>query len=255
MRLLAHALLIALAVLPAALRAADGGAAAPAVTEQNLLASERYWPYHVGLTKPLHALKPGTTGVLIRVEASGAARIDFGRDGLFEVPVASTDLVERANRVRRGELAKRAPNFVFAVGPRLVDTAATPPRQYSFERAGEQRSFLTVFADPGAEGFAELAAALAPLAKRDGLLTILLPQGEHPDPEVYEKLRTLEWNVPFVYSHLTGPYTRSLLPAEAARPALMLQTPEGRVLFQSEWKAGVVPELSAALDAALGDRS
>ena len=251
MRFLVHALFIALAILPLAVGAADDAA----VTEQNLHASERYWPYHVALTKPLHALKPGTTGVLIRVEASGAARIDFGRDGLHEVPVAATDLVERANRVRRGELSKKAPNFVLALGPRLVDTSSSAPSQFSFARAGEQRGFLTVFADPGAEGFAELAKALAPLAQRDGLLTILLPQGEHPDPEVYGKLRTLEWNVPFVYSHLTGPYTRSLLPAEAARPALMLQTPEGRVLFQSEWKTGVLPELSAALDAALGGRS
>lgn len=254
MRLLAHALLIALAVLPASLRAADGADSAT-VTERNLLASERFWPYHVGLTKPFQALRPGTTGVLIRVETSSVARIDFGRDGLFEVPVAATDLVDRANRVRRGELTKKAPNFVLALGPRLVDTSSEPALQYSFERAGEQRSFLAVFADPGAKGFADLAKALAPLTQRDGLLTILLPQGEHPDPEVYGKLRTLEWNVPFVYSHLTGPYTRSLLPAGAARPALMLQTPEGRVLFQSEWKAGVAAELNAALDAALGSSS
>ena len=115
---LALALLIAFAALPASLRAADGAYPA-AVTEQNLLASERYWPYHVALTKPFQALRPGTTGVLIRVESSSVARIDFGRDGLFEVPVAATDLVARANRVQRGELAKRAPNFVFALGPRL----------------------------------------------------------------------------------------------------------------------------------------
>jgi hypothetical protein len=35
----------------------------------------------------------------------------------------------------------------------------------------------------------------------------------------------------------------------------MLQTPEGRVLFQSEWKAGVAAELNVALDAALGSPS
>ena len=62
-------------------------------------------------------------GVLIRVEASGLARIDFGRDGLYEVPVGATDLVERANRIRTGELRKMAPNFVLAIGPRLVDSA------------------------------------------------------------------------------------------------------------------------------------
>lgn len=254
MRFPGYVLLIALALLPASLGATNG-AAEPTVSERNLLASERYWPYHVALVKPLAPLKAGSTGVLIRVEASGLARVDFGRDGLHEVPVAATDLVERANRVRRGELLKKAPNFVLALGPRLVDTSSATPIPYSFERAGEQRGFLTVFADPEAEGFGALAKALAPLAEREGVLTILLPQGEHPDPEVYESLRAAGWHVPFVYSHLTGPYTRSLLPAGAARPALMLQTPEGRVLFQSEWKPGVMPELTAALDAALGRAS
>lgn len=252
MRFPACLLLLALALVPAPQRAADD---APAVTEQNLLASERYWPYHVALTKPVRALEPGTSGVLIRVERSGLARIDFGRDGLLEAPVAATDLVERANRVRRGELQKKAPNFVLALGPRLVDTSSPVPSPFSFARAGAQRGFLTVFADPEAERFGELAEALAPLAGRDGLLTILLPQGGHADAAVHEKLRALGWNVPFVYSHLAGPYTRSLLPAAAASPALMLQTPDGRVLFQGAWEAGVVPELSRAFDAALGRQS
>src|SRR5687767_607823 len=80
------------------------------VTEANLLGSERYWPYQVELTRrfeaPDRALEPGTSGVLIRVEDADVARIDFGRDGLYEVPVASTDLVARANQVRTGELEK-----------------------------------------------------------------------------------------------------------------------------------------------------
>jgi len=249
MRPLAYVLLVALAALPVSLRAANDAA----ITEQTLLESERDWPYHVALVKPFGTLKAGTAGVLIRVEPRGLARIDFGRNGLFEVPVGATDVVERANRVRRGEVTKKAPNFVLAVAPRLVDSAAEPPRGYSFERAGLQRGFLTVFADPRAKEFPELAKALAPLAERKGLLTILLPQGAHPDPEVYETLRALDWRVPFVYSHLTEPYTRSLLPDKAPRPTLLLQTPEGRVLFLSPWQPGAVAKLSAALDALLGD--
>lgn len=245
------ALIVALfASLPLSL-----GAEGAAVTEQNLLASERYWPYHVALTKPHAPLRAGTTGVLIRVETAGAARIDFGRDGLREVPVASTDLVERANRVRRGELAKRAPNFVLAIAPRLVDTSAEKPAQYGLERTAGQRGFLTVFADPEAESFRKLAKALAPLAQREGLLTILFPQGDHPDPVVFDALRAVGWTVPFVYAHLSGPYTRSLLPDGSPRPALLLQTPEGRVLFQSGWREGAAAELGAAVDRALGEES
>ena len=42
--------------------------------------------------------------------------------------------------------------------------------------------------------------------------------------------------------------------AEAVR-CLAATTPEGRLLFQGEWEAGVVPELSRAFDAALGRQS
>src|SRR5262245_28318631 len=79
--------------------------AAPPVTAKNLLASERFWPYHVALPKAWkppgsqQALPAGTRGVLIRVEREGLARVDFGRDGLVEVPVDATDLVAQAERV------------------------------------------------------------------------------------------------------------------------------------------------------------
>lgn len=261
---------LALAMFPGASRAepTDGNVtgglpehhaedpSAAVVTEQNLLASERFWPYQIAATEVLppvadrQPVQAGNVGVLIRVEASGAARVDFGRDGLHEVPVARTDLVERANRIRTGEAEKLAPNFLLAIGPRLVDSAADSLRPLPYAAVAEQRGFLSVFADPGSKTFAALAAALAPLEKRHGVATILLPQGEHPDARVRERLRSLGWTVPFVYDHLAEAYTRSLLEAEAALPAVMLQTREGRVLFQSRWKAGVASELSAALDAA-----
>jgi hypothetical protein len=154
--------------------------------------------------------------------------------------------------VRRGELSKKAPNFVLAIGPRLVDSTAEPPRQFPYERAARQRGFLAVFADPSDAGFGEMAQALAPVAEREGLLAILFPQGEHADAVVFERLRAAGWRAPFVYSHLTAPYTRSLLPDALPRPALQLQTPEGRVLFQSGWREGVTAELREAVDAALG---
>ena len=96
-------------------------------------------------------MQAGNVGVLIRVEASGVARIDFGRDGLHEVPVAKTDLVERANRIRTGEAEKLAPNFLLAIGPRLVDSAADALRPLPYAAVAEQRGFLCVFADPGAK--------------------------------------------------------------------------------------------------------
>ena len=266
MKLLFLVCLSLIAGLPASVRAeAPGGTlpeyrgeeeAAAAVSEQNLLASDRFWPYQVALTSAVPAkagsppLEAGAVGVLIRVEASGDARIDFGRDGLLTVPVAKTDLVDRADRVRRGELEKIAPNLLLAIGPRLVDSAADTLRPLPFPEVLAERGVLGVFADPNSKELATLATELAPLHERDGVFTILFPLGAHPDAEVREKLRALKWTVPFVYDHLAEAYTKSLTDEAATLPVLLLQTRDGRVLFQSSGKTGVMPELRAAIYAA-----
>jgi hypothetical protein len=230
-------------------------ARAPAVTEDDLLANERFWPYQVALTRdePGAAPPPGSIGVLIRVEEGRKARIDFGRDGIREVPVADTDLVERANLVRRGELDKIAANFVLSIGPRLLDPSAPELRAYSLETAAAKRGFICVFADPGARNFPELAKQLAPLVERHGVATILFPQGRHSDAALQAKLESLQWAVPFVYDHLSEAYTRTLLPAGIRPPAVVLQTKEGRVLLQGAWNADLPLALSIAVDRAFAD--
>jgi hypothetical protein len=237
----------------------DARAAAPAgepVTAGNLLSSERFWPYHVSLVqdwKPGEKdapLRKGTRGVLIRVETAERARVDFARSGLRDVPIAMTDLVATANRIRRGELAKSAPNFVRAIGLRLLDSSSGTPRVLELDQVARQRGFLCVFADPKAEGFAELARSLAPLRERAGLLTVLFPETAQGDAITAASLKELGWPVPLVLGHLSEAYTRTLLPAKMAPPALLLQTNEGRLLFASSWKPGMIQELTAALDAA-----
>ena len=238
----AHAEEVAGATLPAH-HAADASAAA--VTAQTLLANERFWPYQVAL-----ANGDGAAGVLIRVEPGGVARIDFGRDGLREVPIAETDLVERANRIRTGELDKLAPNFLLAIGPRLVDATGERMRPVPYPVAAERQGFLCVFADPGAKEFAAIAAALAPLQDRHGVWTLLFPQAELPDAKLREQLRRLDWPVPFVYDHLAESYSRSLLGKQDALPFVMLQTREGRVVYEATWKPEVAADLRAAIDEA-----
>jgi hypothetical protein len=266
MRLHVRLLALCLALLPAAMRASEtlhyraADPSAPAVTDENLIASERFWPYHVALAKPWpvsggRELPPGWQGVLIRVEPGGAARIDFGSDGLLELPIGATDIVRRAERIRLGELDKMAPNFVLAIGTRLLDAASETPRTFGIEAALERPGFLSVFADPSAEGFPALARALAPLQDRHGVLTVLFPLGRHPDAVVRERLRALGWTPAYVFDHLADGYTTSLIDEGIALPALQLQTNEGRVLFETGWSPDVVPGVTAALDAAFGASS
>ena len=232
---------------------------APPVTEENLLENERFWPYRLTLTVPFHppgrekSLPTGLRGILVRVEAPGdAMRVDFSRDGKHRVPVRVTDVVERANQIRTGELPKIAPNFVHAIGPRLVDAEAEQIRYYDFAATFEPPGFLAVFADPSDPGFAELAKPLAPLRGRHGVLTVLFPQGRHPDVQTREQLRKLNWLVPFVLEQLAEGYTRSRLDERTRLPAVMLQTPDGRIVYQTSWTPGVARELTRALDAEFG---
>ena len=236
-------------------------AKAAVVTEANLFTSERFWPYQVALREAWRSpelsesLPEGASGVLIRVEASGAARIDFGRDGLFEVPTAKTDLVASANRIRLGELDKTAPNLVLAIGPRLVDSAADTLRPLPFSATATERVYLCVFADPESDDLAALASALAPLRERRGVASILFPQGAHADARVRERLRASQWTVAFVYDHLSEAYARTLWSGPLPTAGVLLVTSEGCLLFQSAWGAGVASRLASALERALPDAS
>jgi len=227
---------------------------APVVTPANLLASDRFWPYQLELVKEWtppgrsQPLPTGTVGVLIRIDTPELARVDFGRDGRFAVPIGALDLLVRANRIRVGELPKVAPNLVHSIASRLLDPDQPAARTFDFAAIFEPPGFLGVFADPGADGFVELTRALLQVRGRNGVMTVLFPQGQPADGKTREKLRELGWTVPFVMGQLSEGYSQGLLPPALDPPAVMLLTPEGRVVFQSPWKESAVADLKAAID-------
>ena len=235
---------------------ASDESAAP-VTEENVLESDRFWPYRVAAEESLHltgtTLTPGLEGVLIRVDASGVARVDFGREGIAEVPVGATDLVERANRVRRGELGKEAPNLAWALGTRLIDSRFDPPKALPFPDVRKALGFLTVYVDPTSAAFDEIARALAPLQGDSSLLVVVIAQGMLTDAGVYARLKDAGWPVPFLVGHLRAPYTRALLGEDLELPAVALQTSEGRVLYESRWSSAAARDLFAAIARAFPD--
>lgn len=237
-------------------RAANPGA--PPVTAATLMESERFWPTLVRLRRDVEIagaaspLRSGMLGVLIRVESSDVARVDLGRNGLHSVPIEATDLLEGAEKVRRGEIEKSLPNLVWAIGSRLVDSSLAIPRALPLVDAYHQGAFLCVFADPASEDFGSLVRSISPLSRRGGLLTVLFADGPHPNAQLHRRLRALEWPAAFVVDHNAEGYARVLLPEGLAQPALMLLTPEGRLLFEAPWTPGTVHGLLDAVDGYLG---
>lgn len=224
------------------------------IYESNLLENETFWPYRVTLVSdwqtPSDSILPqGTTGILIRVEEDGRARIDFGRDGLYAVPSEKTDLIEQANRILAGETEKEDPNFVAAIGQRLLASDELPPRALGTPAIRGRAGFLLVFADPTSAEFEALANGLASFQSSEDIQTLVFPQGRHSDVAVAKRLQDLNWRVPFVFAHLSEPYTQTLL-SDATLPAVILQTVEGRVVLQETW----TPQLPELLTAAFAER-
>jgi hypothetical protein len=220
----------------------QAAAADVAITQASVYENERYWPAIVALTEEW--LPPGETkplkaqyrGTLVRVEADGRVRIDFGRHGGHDIPIDHTDLVQRANEVRAGTRTKLAPNFVLRVGNSLVDSSSQPLRPHQLGKIAGASGYLCIFADPRAEDFPNLAQQLAALEGVNGVRAVFFPQsvvGE--DLEfVHERLGTLSWHVPYMYPRLSGNYTLSLLGEIPERPRAMLISSEGRVLHEVE---------------------
>lgn len=222
------------------------------ITAENLLEREAGWPYQVELSEAWSpegadiTLEAGTPGVLIRVEEGGLARIDFAAGGVHTLPVARTNTVERANEVRTGSRHKPGPNFFAAIGPRIMDGAAPTPTYLPATTLMQAKGFLSVFADPEAEGFAELAAELAPLEDRYGVATVLFPLGGHPSMDVLTVLQRIDWPVPFMADFLAEPFSRAF--SSPPYPRVMLTSPEGRLFFEQRWTDETPASLSAAIE-------
>lgn len=237
---------------------------APEVTSDTLLASERFWPYHVSLTEavvgtrlgPQVTVPAGMHGVLIRVEPDGKhLRIDFGREGLALVPLEKTDILSRANAVRTGALDKDAANLVFMFAPRLVDASQDALVPYRYPHEAGKDLMLMVFADPTAIGFDAQVAQFRSLMEHPEVMTILFPQVQLHDREVRQILRDYDWPVPFLYDHLAEPYTASLLPDDLASPAVMLISIEGRLHFAETIQPETRERLNAVLAKLLPEES
>lgn len=229
-----------------------------AITATNVYDLEAYWPNIVALEEswlPMGQEKPlkaSYRGALVRVEADGRVRIDFGRHGKHDIPIERTDLLQRTADVRAGKQHKAAPGFVLQMGTRLVDPSDDAPSALPSLVLDRAETFLCLFADPSAEDFPALVRAVSALDAQDGVMAILFPQGlsEVDLATVHRQLRGLSWKAPYAYPRLTPDHTRALLGVDETPPHALVVTPEGRVLFRTA--LGDSRALSALRDAILG---
>lgn len=237
---------------PDSLRSGPSIADDASITYENLDEHEQSWPYRVKL---VDSWKPAGwkgrfgwgVGILVRVEANEQLRIDFAGLGKYQVPARATNVIAEANRIRRGELSKTGPNFINAVGTRILDLSSSPIRPVATAKLNEADSFLVVFADPTSKPFREMTAELEAMKGSPGTTIILFPQGGHRDGSTLNACRDVGWTELVLFDRFVEPLTGSYLGEAPASPHAMLLSPEGRLIVSGNWNARTREDLRSAM--------
>ena len=212
------------------------------ITLSDLHRRDQHWHNIAAITEPWQppgedrVIPEKAQGVLVRVEPDGHARVDLGRYGMHWVPVEKTDVLDRANRVRSGELHKIGSVFTLAIANRLVDSRFDKPGPNPSAPIKMAEAILCVFADPEDAKLPRYAEQLRRFEGDLGLRTIFVPQaaGALDLEAVLETLQENEWPVPFTYPGASASFTELQLGEQPEGIVLMLVTPDGRVLYRSE---------------------
>ncbi len=217
---------------PSGNTAADGP-----ITAENLPLRDDYWPQKVHLTKSWapesgEAVRP--IGVLVRVESPELARIDFGHQGIHEVPIGVTDLVERANELREQGPGSKIGNVTRMIGGALGDPRSEVWQPYPRSEVAGQ-DFLLVAAPLDAALLREMAEPLARVDAMNGVRVIYMAQGDTTTEEILRVLHEIGWTTPFLRQRFVRAATDGYLGEELTLPWLGLLTPNGRVLHQGPW--------------------
>ena len=126
--------------------------------------------------------------------------------------------------------------FVLQIGTPFVDPSSAEPKALKSISVSGARFFLCVFSDPVAEDLRVATRALGSLEEVDGLRFVFFPQSADGEDlqAIQDRLRAIDWEVPFSFRLLNDNYTRALLGAKPDVPMALLLTPEGRVLHRAE---------------------
>jgi hypothetical protein len=211
--------------------------AAPSYAE--LLENSDLWPHRVELTKPVElsdppkVLRPGWSGILMRIEEDGAV-IDFGRHGTHSIEVSSTDTLLQASRIKSGEV-KRADLFVRRMFNKFY---VADPGSYGTYRPSVHQdftgfdTFLLVWADLGS--VASGPAISWVLRERERLEHLrcrpLLFPLDPTEKELLADAKSLGWKDPTCYHWTLPGHRKSLALEPISDPTFFLIDRNGKVL-------------------------
>ena len=80
------------------------------------------------------------------------------------------------------------------------------------------------------------------------MLIVLFPQGAHDNERVLARCEEVGWASPFLYSLYVRGFTAAYFGDDAESPSLILQTPNGRLIYETAWRAGALTDLSNAVE-------
>lgn len=178
------------------------------LTSQSLPAHSDFWPPKIHLTGDVETrtgtFSTGQRGVLLRIEGNPAiAVVDFGRDGIHEVPLDQTDALATARRIKDGEEPKPLPNYLSMLGPpKLFRAVEGKMKAIPLHETGDWKGFLFLYLpveDLDWTAFAGLLEENKDLVRKTGLQPLLLPLSRIKDAELFQKLK--EYSLPVAVMH------------------------------------------------------
>ncbi len=242
--------LVSASVLSAGVTHDDPPGEAPPTTLE-LAADSSLWPFRLSLSE--EALERGKAmgisglvpGIVIRLEGQDAL-VDFGREGLYRLPLEDTDFRERALEVRRGGGDKDLPNFIrYTANIFARITPGGKRENIPVDKMEDLPHFVVAYVDQrlfdeptAVEAF---RATSAELLER-GIWTLTIPT----DLIFFIALKDVDLPLVFCLPHLCGPTVTMLAHEPGDRAKFVLIDAEGKVL--EEWEADY-----ADLPALLGD--
>lgn len=227
-------------------------AATPALTDSAVYKDSALWPPRAGLTSDFtsadtespRTIPDGREAVLIRLEPGEPvhAVLDFGRLGLHRVPLAQTDVMDRAEKIAAGEVEKETPNWTMMIGrafSRHKSEAGQGGIKVPFAEVETFRYFLLVYLDGDPVGNRAAAALLEEhkdAIQAAAIAPIIFGMGEFPyigELAYIETLREHGLDKQFFMApHVSAPYASSMAHSYQTMPAIALVDAEGKTLYE-----------------------